>query len=316
MRRKSHVRFLGGGETAMSPRYPTGVVAGLVSHHGSIGTCDSSWHAPPCHPAGSSGDTILNSEELSMVSPELHLLRLMGLQPIHDQEDLPGRLAEQSLQERDEQGGRHGLLVGHEVDRSLVADRRDHVHPDVWVGYVDPRRLPLSGVAPSRLLVGRRAGLVAPVDLRTLAGCPPLDRRIGLLQPLADLLGVLILGMTTRHLDRVAPPPEVLADGPHWHVDPKLFADQVGDGPAGPQRRGDPYLLGALLVKDRPEPRRLAVDEGATGANRAAGAFAGEGFHAVLGVGGPPPRDGLPGEAKQFRHLDLGEAQLAAAKGP
>ena len=77
----------------MSPRYPTGVVAGLVSHHGSIGTCDitlapkklirtrrasegsasepslarrvsmckdaklscrgnSSWHVPPCHPAG------------------------------------------------------------------------------------------------------------------------------------------------------------------------------------------------------------------------------------------------------------------------
>src|SRR5208282_6750 len=29
-----------------------GVLAGLVSHHGSIGTCDSSWHAPPCHPAG------------------------------------------------------------------------------------------------------------------------------------------------------------------------------------------------------------------------------------------------------------------------
>ena len=27
-------------------------MAGLVSHHGSIGTCDSSWHAPPCHPAG------------------------------------------------------------------------------------------------------------------------------------------------------------------------------------------------------------------------------------------------------------------------
>ena len=27
-------------------------MAGLVSHHGLIGTCDSSWHAPPCHPAG------------------------------------------------------------------------------------------------------------------------------------------------------------------------------------------------------------------------------------------------------------------------
>src|SRR5271157_2753469 len=34
-----------------------------------------------------------------------------------------------------------------------------------------------ASVTPSRLLVGRRAGLVAPVDLRTLAGCPPLDRR-------------------------------------------------------------------------------------------------------------------------------------------
>src|SRR3954452_4603569 len=128
-------------------------------------------------------------------SPSLYLFRLVGLQPIHDQEDLPSRLAEQALQERDEQRGCHGLLVSHEMDRSLVADRRDHVHPDVWVGYVDPRRLPLSGVAPSRLLVGRRASLVAPVDLRTLTGSPLFDRRIGLLQPLADLLGVLILGM-------------------------------------------------------------------------------------------------------------------------
>ena len=45
-----HTALSGARETAMSPRYPTGVVAGLASHHGSIGTCDSSWHAPPCHP--------------------------------------------------------------------------------------------------------------------------------------------------------------------------------------------------------------------------------------------------------------------------
>ena len=25
----------------------------------------------------------------------------------------------------------------------------------------------------------------------------------------------------------------------------------------------------------------------------------------MINVGGPPPRDGLPGEAKKFRHLDL-----------
>ena len=247
--------------------------------------------------------------------PSLHLFRLMGPQPIHDQEDLSGRLAQHSLQERNKQCGRHRLFVGHEVDRSLVANRRDQVHADVGIGHLDPRRPPLAGVTPSRLLVGRRAGLVAPVDLRILTGGPPLDRRIGDLQPMADLLGVLILGMTARHLGSVAPPLEVLADGPHRHVDPVLLADQLGDGPAGPQRGGDPHLLGAFFVEDRPQPCRLPVVEGTTGADRAAGAVAWESFQAMINVGGPPPRDGLPGEAKQFRHLDLRVAQLAAAKG-
>ena len=59
---------------------------------------------------------------------------------------------------------------------------------------------PFAGVTPSRLLVGRRAGLVAPVDLRILTGGPRFDRRIGDLQPMAHLLGVLILGMTARTL--------------------------------------------------------------------------------------------------------------------
>ena len=50
--------------------------------------------------------------------PSLHLFRLMGPQPIHDQEVLSGRLAQHSLQERNKQCGRHRLFVGHEVDRS------------------------------------------------------------------------------------------------------------------------------------------------------------------------------------------------------
>src|SRR5271166_1109020 len=143
----------------------------------------------------------------------------------------------------------------------------------------------LAGVTPSRLLVGRRAGLVAPVDLRILTGGPRFDRRIGDLQPMADLLGVLILGMTARHLGSVAPPLEVLADGPHRHVDPVLLADQLGDGPAGPQRGGDPHLLGAFFVEDRPQPCRLPVVEGTTGADRAAGAVAWESFQAMINVG-------------------------------
>src|SRR5271157_3870283 len=80
--------------------------------------------------------------------PSLHLFRLMGPQPIHDQEDLSGRLAQHSLQERNKPCGRHRLFVGHEVDRSLVANRRDQVHADVGTGHLDPRRPSLAGVAP------------------------------------------------------------------------------------------------------------------------------------------------------------------------
>ena len=59
-----------------------------------------------------------------------------------------------------------------------------------------------------------------------------------------------------------------------------------------------------LLVRERP-----------TGAHGAAGPVAGEGIQAVIGIGGPPPRDGLSGHAEQFGHLGLGVAQLTATEG-
>ena len=105
---------------------------------------------------------------------------LMGPQPIHDQEDLSGRLAQHSLQERNKQCGRHRLFVGHEVDRSLVANRRDQVHADVGIGHLDPRRPPLRGRNP--VAVAGRPPL--PVSSHQwisgiLTGGPPFDRRIG-----------------------------------------------------------------------------------------------------------------------------------------
>src|SRR5438046_8764050 len=120
------------------------------------------------------------------------------------------------------------------MDRPRLGDRPDQVHPDVGLRHLDPRRLPRARVALPGLLVGRCAGLVAPVDLRILADGPLLESRVGLLQPRADLLGVLVLGVTARHLGRVTPPPEVLADGPHWHGGPVLIADPIAAGLTGP----------------------------------------------------------------------------------
>ncbi len=157
-------------------------------------------------------------------------------------------------------------------DKPVIGDPTD------WIvsRHLDPRRLPLAGSASAWLPVGRGTGLNTPIDLSDLAGGPPLDHRRGLPKPPANLLGVLIPCATTWHLGRIAPPPEVLADGPHRHLDLRFLADQRDDGTEGTQRRSDPYILGALLVEDGPKPRCLAVIEGATGADRAVGPLSGE----------------------------------------
>ena len=54
-------------------------------------------------------------------------------------------------------------------------------------------------------------------------------------------------------------------------------------------------LMG-LLGSDRVIGGSWGQTLGALGA----GAVAWESFQAMINVGGPPPRDGLPGEAKQF----------------
>ena len=84
---------------------------------------------------------------------------------------------------------------------------------------------------------------------------------------------------------------------------------RVHNGEAIPTSSG---LFSLRIVRSRAACPSLRVRPGA---DRAAGAVAWESFQAMINVGGPPPRDGLPGEAKQFRHLDLRVAQLAAAKG-
>ena len=69
--------------------------------------------------------------------------------------------------------------------------------------------------------------------------------------------------MTARHLGSVAPPLEVLADGPHRHADPVLprINSATACGSTTGRRSPPP---GAR--EDRPQPCRLPVVEGTTGA--------------------------------------------------
>src|SRR5438034_9099123 len=101
------------------------------------------------------------------------------------------------------------------MNRPLVTDRRDQVRANMVIRHLDRRRPTLPRIATPRMLVGRRAGLIAPGDLRILLGCPFFDGRVGLFQPLAHLLRILVLGMAARPLGCVIPPLEVLTDGPN-----------------------------------------------------------------------------------------------------
>src|SRR5262249_24107148 len=106
-----------------------------------------------------------------------------------------------------------------------------------------------------------------------------------------------------------------LPDCPNRHVDAILFADQVADRRARPQRRGDAQLLGAVLVDESAQLRALLVTEGTARTEGAAGPLVGQASQTVGLVGAPPPRDGLAGNTEYLSHVALAEAHLAAAQG-
>src|SRR3954463_3907279 len=92
--------------------------------------------------------------------------------------------------------------------------------------------------------------LVPPMDLPTSLRRPPLDLRIGLLQPFGHLLGILLVGLPHRLLGRVAPPPQILAHGANRQSNADLLLNQSLNGLAGPQRRRDLRLLRTLGLDD------------------------------------------------------------------
>jgi len=113
-----------------------------------------------------------------------------------------------------------------------------------------------------------------------------------------------------RPLGGVAPAAQVEPDGALGQVDAALPADQLAHGAARPQGVRDAHLLGGVEVDARLDAPGLLVGEQTPGAERAAGAAAGEGRQAVGEVGRPPAADGLVADAQEFREVQLGVAQL------
>ncbi len=112
------------------------------------------------------------------------------------------------------------------------------------VRHILGRGFPRARIASRRLLVRGHADLVTPMDFRPFSVGPRLDGRIGFLQPLPDLFGVLITGVTARPLGREALPLQIPADGPLRQIEIEFLADQVADGAAVPQRAAMPNSSG------------------------------------------------------------------------
>ena len=132
------------------------------------------------------------------------------------------------------------------ADVSIEGEVKSYV--EQTIRHLDRRRPPFPRITAPRMLVGRRAGLIAPGDLRILLGCPRFDGRVGLPQPGADLRGVLVAGVAARPLGRVAPALQVLAYGPHRQQDAALDGELAG--PPDQRRRPD-VLKGERDVQQR-----------------------------------------------------------------
>ena len=92
--------------------------------------------------------------------------------------------------------------------------------------------------------------------------------------------------------------------------DAELLADQVAYGAACPQGLRDADFLRGVKVDAHLDTLGLLVGQEASGAERAAGAAAGEGVQAVGAVGRPPAADGLVADAQEFGEFLFGVAQL------
>src|SRR4051812_27087217 len=239
----------------------------------------------------------------------------MHAQVIHDQEHLLRRPGDQARQEHDEQGGVHLALVDHPSHLALVGDRRDHVDAEATAGHTQLGGVLGPGIAAAVLAGRTHPRLIPPVDLGVLLGGTPFDLGVGLVQPLRDFLGVLPVGLANGLLRRVPPAAQVFAHGADRQPLAGLLLDQLLNGRAGPQGRGDAHLLRSLAVDEVDQGQFLFLAEQPPGGNRATGARARKGRLPALLVADAPAGNGLLPQAEDGGNIDDRVAEFASVDG-
>src|SRR4051794_22307805 len=174
-----------------------------------------------------------------------------------------------------------------------IGDGGDLVDAEAGAAHGQHGSLARSRIASPGGAGAAHAHLVAPMDLAPFFLGPFGDLRIGLLQPLFDLLGVLLARLAKRLLGRVAPATQVLPHGADRQGLAGPLVDQVADGPARPQGTGDARLLGGFAVEYLLNPGPLLLIEQAARALGATRAVLRQPLGARGLVSGPPARHRL-----------------------
>jgi len=218
---------------------------------------------------------------------------------VHDQEDNAGSMNQQPFQELDEHLARDPFVDGHEPKIAPPAHRRDQVDPESSPRRRHDRRLSAGRPGRPRMSVRTDARLVGKPDIRLLfQGLPPDRRELGL-QPMLDLLGVLLIGAPERTLRRQAHLAHKTADRRAAQRDAELTPDDLPNHNTRPQRELE-LVLTRVLLHDFVDPGQGPAVELA----RPASPFLGiEPSPAALTVANQPTVDRGPADSQDPNHI-------------
>src|SRR5262245_57769083 len=132
--------------------------------------------------------------------------------PVDNHKDRRARIDQKPLEEVYEHRSGDPPVSQHEAQLTLRADRRDQIDAEPCARTRDHRRPPSLTPGCSAVEVRSNAGLVGEEDLRALAPCATLDRRVFRRQPVLHRLGVLLIRPPERAL---CAQPELMQQSTH-----------------------------------------------------------------------------------------------------
>ena len=101
---------------------------------------------------------------LTFFQPVRNKLAMMNLQIVQNQEHLPFRVADQTLQETEQALLVHGVLINHETDFPVTADCGDHIDALLFRFHRQYGRMTLGRKTTLYDFTVADSGLVCPID--------------------------------------------------------------------------------------------------------------------------------------------------------